>query len=61
MMTIKLMDQMKKASQAFGNNDDTKEVVESLYVELMHKLDKHFSEYPYLLGGKPCIGGLLSP
>ncbi|MDA0977140.1 MAG: glutathione S-transferase domain-containing protein, partial [Proteobacteria bacterium] len=37
--------------------------IESLYLELLTRLDAHFSEHPYLLGNRPCIGdfGLIAP
>jgi len=42
---------------------ETFEVVETLYRELLQKLDVHFSNQPYLLGGRPCIGdfGMIAP
>jgi hypothetical protein len=37
--------------------------VETLYLEYLDGLNTHFERYPYLLGGRPCIGdfGLLAP
>ena len=37
--------------------------IESLYEELLHRLNAHFAAYPYLLGGRPCIGdfGMMAP
>lgn len=48
---------------AFGAVPETFGVVETLYQELLQKLDAHFSDQPYLLGGKPAIGdfGLIAP
>ncbi len=42
---------------------ETIELVETLYLGLLQKLDAHFSDQPYLLGGKPCIGdfGMIGP
>jgi len=59
----KSMNQMRNACQAFGAVPDTFELVETLYLELIEKLDRHFSAQPYLLGGKPCIGdfGMIAP
>jgi len=59
----KNMDRMRTACQMFGAVPDTFELVESLYVELLEKLNLHFAEQPYLLGGKPCIGdfGMIAP
>lgn len=56
-------DRMRAACMAFGAVPDTFELVESLYAQLLQKLDAHFSEAPYLLGGKPSIGdfGLIAP
>jgi glutathione S-transferase len=56
-------DRMRAACMAFGAVPETFELVESLYLELLEKLNIHFSEQPYLLGGKPCIGdfGLIAP
>ncbi|MFT5580579.1 MAG: glutathione S-transferase [Paraglaciecola psychrophila] len=56
-------DKMRAACQAFGAVPDTFELVESLYLELLQKLDAHFAEQPYLLGGRPSIGdfGMIAP
>lgn len=62
-MASKRMDQMRGAGRAFGVVPETYSLVESLYTGLIEKLDKHFSETPYLLGGRPCIGdfGMIAP
>jgi len=59
----KSMNQMRSACMAFGAVPDTFEVVEALYAELLAALNAHFSEVPYLLGNKPCIGdfGMIAP
>lgn len=31
-------------------------VLEAIYFDLLDTLERHFIEYPYLLGGLPCIG-----
>lgn len=56
-------DRMRAACMAFGAVPETFEVVESVYLELLQKLDVHFSNQPYLLGGRPCIGdfGMIAP
>ncbi|MGI9326609.1 MAG: glutathione S-transferase family protein [Pseudomonadales bacterium] len=56
-------DRMRAACSSFGAVPETFELVESLYQELLKKLDRHFGEQPYLLGSKPCIGdfGLIAP
>ena len=57
------MDRMRAAGVAFGVVPETFAVVEELFEELLALLDKHFSQVPYLLGGKPSIGdfGLIAP
>jgi hypothetical protein len=59
----KSMNQMRNACMAFGAVPDTFELVEALYTELLAALNAHFSEVPYLLGNKPCIGdfGMIAP
>ena len=59
----KQMDKMRRSGESFGAVPETFELVESLYVSLIQKLDKHFSLYPYLFGNKPSIGdfGLIAP
>lgn len=59
----KMMNQMRGAGQAFGAVPDTFALVESLYERLLDRLDAHFAEHPYLLGGRPCIGdfGMIAP
>lgn len=56
-------DKMRAACQAFGTVPDTFELVETLYLELLDKLNAHFAEQPYLLGGRPSIGdfGMMAP
>lgn len=54
---------MRAACMAFGAIPETFDLVETLYLKLLQKLDSHFSNQPYLLGGKPCIGdfGMIAP
>jgi len=54
---------MRGAAQIFGVNPETTELVEKLYLDVVEALNNHFAAYPYLLGGKPCIGdfGLIAP
>lgn len=56
-------DSMREACRGFGVLPGTIELVETLYLELLAKLDAHFTHYPYLFGGRPCIGdfGLIAP
>ncbi|MFT6890629.1 MAG: glutathione S-transferase [Halioglobus sp.] len=58
-----MMNKMRHVAQMFGVNDETKALVDDLYLEYLHALNAHFERYPYLLGGRPCIGdfGLLAP
>ncbi len=58
-----MMDRMRHAAMMFGVSDERVELVETLYQEYLAALDAHFSELPYLLGWRPCIGdfGLLAP
>lgn len=57
------MDRMREACKAFGAVPETFEFVETLYDDLLGKLDRHFAAHPYLLGSKPCIGdfGMIAP
>ena len=47
----------------FRDPPETHKVIETLYEALLQKLNAHFSDHPYLLGGKPCIGdfGMMAP
>jgi glutathione S-transferase len=56
-------DRMRGACRGFGVEPDTMELVETLYLELLTRLDSHFGQHPYLLGGRPCIGdfGMIAP
>ena len=53
----------EKVNPAWGVGPDAIEAIETLYVELLAKLNAHFSDQPYLLGGKPCVGdfGMMAP
>lgn len=61
--TDRMMDRMRFAAQAFGVSEDTVATVETLYLDFLDALNRHFEQQPYLLGGRPCIGdfGLLAP
>ena len=39
------------------------ETIEALYTQLLDKLNAHFAEHPYLLGGRPSVGdfGMMAP
>lgn len=57
------MERMRQASMAFGVVPDSIDGIEARYLTLLSALDRHFAEYPYLLGGRPCLGdfGLIAP
>ena len=59
----KIADGASRGAKSFGAVPENFELIETLYLELLEKLDAHFSDYPYLLGGKPCIGdfGMMAP
>lgn len=61
--TEAMMDRMRHAAMFFGVTDESRDVVEALYLEYLDALNAHFEQYPYLLGWRPCIGdfGLLAP
>lgn len=46
-----------------GINDDTIPAIEASYEALLADLDRHFTQYDYLLGSRPSIGdyGLIGP
>jgi glutathione S-transferase len=58
-----MMGKMQTVAQIWGVNEDTSELVESLYLEYLDALAAHFEENAYLLGWRPCIGdfGMLAP
>ncbi len=59
----KRMNQMREAGRNFGAVPQTYALIETLYFELIQKLDSHFTSTAYLLGNKPSIGdfGLIAP
>ena len=61
--TEAMMNRMRHAAMIFGVTEQSRAVVESLYLEYLDALNTHFERYPYLLGWRPCIGdfGLLAP
>ena len=61
--TEKMMNNMRRATRNFGAIPDVLPLVESLYESLLQKMNNHFTQVPYLLGGKPCIGdfGMIAP
>ncbi|MDC0589137.1 hypothetical protein OAP17_05240 [Porticoccaceae bacterium] len=58
-----MMSKMQHAGRLFGVTEESAALVETVYLEFLDALNKHFGEYPYLLGWTPCIGdfGLIAP
>jgi glutathione S-transferase len=56
-------ERLKQAPADLGVPTELVDLVESLHVRLLEKLDVHFANVPYLLGGKPSVGdfGLIAP
>ena len=54
---------MHQACIDLGVPQEHHALVESLYLDLIRKLDAHFENYPHLLGGRPSIAdfGLIAP
>ena len=61
--TISVMEMLRTTTKMRGVTAKTKDLVETLYIELLDVLNSHFQYAPYLLGESPCIGdfGLLAP
>lgn len=61
--TEAMMNRMRHAAMFFGVTDQSRDLVEGLYLEYLDVLNSHFEQYPYLLGWRPCVGdfGLLAP
>lgn len=57
------MGKMRQGGAAMGVSETNVDLIEALYLKLLAALNAHFTEVPYLLGWKPCIGdfGLLAP
>ena len=53
----------EKVNPAWGVTPDNHELIESLHLSTLKKLNAHFSDHPYFLGGTPCIGdfGMMAP
>ena len=53
----------KTVNPAWGVSPENHKLIESLHLSALKKLNAHFSQYPYFLGGKPCIGdfGMMAP
>lgn len=48
--------EMRNGTKKFGVNPDTYALIEAMFADQLAAYNAHFSEYPYLLGGRPCIG-----
>ncbi len=57
------MGKMRQGGAAMGVSDANVDLIEELYLEFLAALNAHFTDMPYLLGWRPCIGdfGLLAP
>jgi glutathione S-transferase len=53
----------ENVNPAWGVVPETHDLIESMHVALLTKLNQHFSKYPYFLGSKPCIAdfGMMAP
>ena len=53
----------ENVNPAWGVTPENHELIERLHLDTLRTLNAHFSQYPYFLGGKPCIGdfGLMAP
>lgn len=61
--TDHMMGRMKTVAGLWGVHPGSYQLIESLYGELLQRLDAHFTSVPYLFGWKPAIGdfGLIAP
>jgi len=57
------MERMRQAAVSFGVTPETIPGIEARYRDFLAVLDRHFSEVPYLLGGRPGTGdfSLIAP
>ena len=53
----------ENVNPGWGVTPESHEFIESHYHSTLTKLNEHFSDYPYFLGGKPCRGdfGMMAP
>ncbi|NND80929.1 MAG: glutathione S-transferase [Gammaproteobacteria bacterium] len=58
-----MMGRMKTVAGLWGVIPERHELIETLYLELLQKLNQHFEQLPYLFGWRPSIGdfGLIAP
>jgi len=52
----RIRNMMKAYLPRFGIVGDTQQGLESFTEQLLERLNTHFQDYDYLLGGRPCIG-----
>ena len=62
-LTKMAMARARNMCQLWGAVPEAFKIIEELYLELLEHLNAHFSDQPYLLGGKPSIGdfGMIAP
>ena len=53
----------EQVNPVWGVLPETEALIESLHMAMLEKMNAHFADHPYLLGGKPCIGdfGMMAP
>ena len=53
----------ENVNPAWGVTPEAHDFIEAYHVSMLKKLNAHFSDYPYFLGGKPCRGdfGMMAP
>ncbi|MGI9294140.1 MAG: glutathione S-transferase N-terminal domain-containing protein [Pseudomonadales bacterium] len=53
----------EEVNPAWGVTPETHEFIEAHHLGTLKKLNAHFAEFPYFLGGKPCRGdfGMMAP
>ena len=55
-MGRKIRSQMTSYLPRFGIVGDTQKGLENFTENLLNQLETHFSQYPYFLGARPCVG-----
>ena len=53
----------ENVNPAWGVSPENHELIEALHLGTLKRLNAHFANYPYFLGGKPCVGdfGMMAP
>ncbi|HCP45526.1 MAG TPA: hypothetical protein DIU15_05770 [Deltaproteobacteria bacterium] len=57
-MAKPMADKMASYLPVLGVSAETAPGIEAFGRSLIHQLDTHLSEHPYLMGGRPCLGDL---